>query len=113
MNQQYYDHFETRDPEQRIGDLGNLLPRQVAYAKSTADNSARLDGIDPEGICSITDLRLLPILRKSQLGVQRAANRDQDPFAGYSTCECYGTGADRRARAVAALRRESFKSMAK
>ena len=113
MKQQYYDYFETRDPEQRIRDLGNLLRRQVAHAKSTAGNTARLDGIDPEDIRSITDLRLLPILRKSQLGMQQAANRDQDPFAGYSACGWSGTGADRRARRVAASCGGSFKSMAK
>jgi len=100
MSQQYYDYLETRDPEQRIRELGKLLPRQVANAKSTAGQAARLDAIDPEAIRSIKDLQLLPILRKSELAAQQAADRGRDPFAGYAACGWSGMGAARRARRV-------------
>jgi phenylacetate-CoA ligase len=100
MSQQYYDHLESRVPEQRIRELGTLLPRQVAHAKSTAGQAARLDGIDPESIRSIADLRHIPVLRKSELAAQQAAGRDRDPFAGYATCGWSGMAADRRARRV-------------
>jgi phenylacetate-CoA ligase len=100
MSQQYYDHLETRDPEQRHRELGTLLSRQVAHAKSTSGQASRLGGIDPATIRSVADLRRLPILRKSELAALQAAKREQDPFAGYSACGWSGMAADRRARRV-------------
>ena len=77
---EYYDAFETRDPQERERALMAALPKQLGHAKANAPAFARiLVGVDPREITSRKALAQLPVTRKSDLKeLQHAA----PPFGG-------------------------------
>ncbi len=117
---EHYDDLETRPPAQREAALMAALPRQVAHAMAHAPAfGALLRGVEADQITSRAALARLPVIRKSELLAQQAAQRDRDPFGGFAAVrwgrdalrvfqspgpiyEPQGTGADhwRMARAM-------------
>jgi phenylacetate-CoA ligase len=83
MNSVHFpDPHETRHPAYRETDLFMRLPKQIAHAKSSAPAFAKLlSSIDATAITTRAALATLPVLRKSELLEQQAANR---PFGGYA-----------------------------
>ncbi len=71
----FYDDLETRSPDQRAADQLALLRTQVARV-AEAPGSRGFDGVDLQ---DLSDLRHLPVLRKSDLGAWQKADR---PFGG-------------------------------
>jgi phenylacetate-CoA ligase len=59
-----------------------MLPEQIARAKALAGYGGALDGVDPAAVRDPSDLRRLPVLRKSDLG---RAQGDAAPFGGLTT----------------------------
>jgi phenylacetate-CoA ligase len=78
----YYDHLETRDPEQRELALFNLLPDFLERVKESAPAwSAHLDGIEPDDVTSREALARLPVMRKSDL---KRLQQSRPPLGGLS-----------------------------
>jgi phenylacetate-CoA ligase len=73
------DSLETREPEQREGELLARLPGLVARAQSAAGWSRILAGIDARDIHSRKALAALPVTRKSDL---KALQQQDRPFGG-------------------------------
>lgn len=75
---EHFDARETRDPEQREGDLAARLPALVAAALRAPGWRRHLGDIDPRAIDSRAALARLPVLRKGDLiGLQEQT----PPFA--------------------------------
>lgn len=75
---EHFDPLETRDPEQREGDLAARLPALVAAALRAPGWRRHLGDIDPRAIDSRAALARLPVLRKGDLiGLQEQT----PPFA--------------------------------
>ena len=82
----FYDALEQRDPAQREAQLMAALPQQVAHAQQNAGAFAQvLAGIDAAAITSREALARLPVTRKHELLERQKANRQADPFGGFST----------------------------
>jgi phenylacetate-CoA ligase len=82
----FYDALEQRDPAQREAQLMAALPQQVAHAKQNAAAFAEvLAGVDAGAITSREALARLPVTRKHELLERQKANRQADPFGGFST----------------------------
>ena len=82
----FYDALEQRDPAQREAQLMAALPQQIAHAQRSSVAFAQiLAGIDAAGITSRAALARLPVTRKHQLLERQKANRQADPFGGFST----------------------------
>lgn len=82
----FFDHFETRTPAQRESDHLAALPRQVAHAQARSSAFAEiLAGVNPTDICDRQALAQLPVTRKHELFERQQAQREQDPFGGFST----------------------------
>lgn len=97
----YYDDLEIQEPEIRARHLVELLRRQIAHAKSSSRTQReRLARVDPQDIQSVADLRLLPVLRKSELSASQARSLARDPFGGYAACGWNGVHSLRRAKRV-------------
>ena len=78
----YYDHLETRDPEQRELALFNLLPDFLERVKESAPAwSAHLDGIEPDDVTSREALARLPVMRKVDL---KRLQQSRPPLGGLS-----------------------------
>jgi phenylacetate-CoA ligase len=73
------DSLETREPEQREGELLARLPGLVARAQSAPGWGRILAGIDPRDIHSRKALAALPVTRKSDL---KALQQQERPFGG-------------------------------
>ncbi len=77
---EFYDHLETRDPEQRRQALISAVAEQVAHAKAEAPAYSRiLADIDPAGLTSTEAIAQLPLTRKSALIELQQSVR---PFGG-------------------------------
>ena len=86
----YYDHLETRDPDERERALFAALPQQIAHAQAHAPAiGARLRAVDSKAITSRTALAGLPLLRKSEL---RDLQRAWLPFAGLTASTTHELG---------------------
>ena len=82
----FYDALEQRDPAQREAQLMAALPQQVAHAQQNAGAFAQvLAGVDAAAITSREALARLPVTRKPELLERQKANRQADPFGGFST----------------------------
>lgn len=80
-----YDALETRDPAAREAALLAALPAQVAHAQANTGAFAELlAGVDPASITSRAALARLPVIRKSELLERQKAQRNTDPFGGFS-----------------------------
>ena len=81
----YYDHLETRDPEQRELALFNLLPDFIERVKESAPAwNAHLEGIEPDDVTSREALARLPVMRKADLKHLQAT---RPPLGGLSLNE--------------------------
>lgn len=79
----YFDTLETRNADQRAGDLARDLPQQIARAKAGANSVAEiLAQVDAAAVTDYSALAKLPVLRKSALGMAQSA---RPPFGGYTT----------------------------
>lgn len=77
---EFYDHLETRDPQQRQQALIKAVAEQVAHAKAEAPAYGRiLADIDPADITSAEAITRLPLTRKSSL---IELQRNSRPFGG-------------------------------
>ena len=78
----FYDHLETRSPEEREAQLFSKLPGFLAKLKSEMPGwRAQLAGIEPATVANRAALASLPLLRKSSLTRLQA---DTPPFGGLS-----------------------------
>jgi phenylacetate-CoA ligase len=81
----FYDALETRDPGQREADLLAALPVQLCHAQGATSAFAQLlDGVDGAAVTTRAALATLPVTRKSDLLDRQKAQRDSDPFGGFS-----------------------------
>jgi phenylacetate-CoA ligase len=79
---EYFDTYETQDPDVREQALLAELPRQIAHAQANAPYFARwLAGVAADDIRTREALAQLPVTYKSDLIEAQAANR---PFGGMS-----------------------------
>jgi len=84
----FYDDFETRDPDLREATQFECLRGQIARAKAEAPGMAQhLEGIDPEAVTDRAALAGLPVLRKGQLLELQKAD---PPFGGLTTLPATG-----------------------
>ena len=96
----HFDRLETRSADERAASLRAALPAQVANARANAPAfAARLGGIDPRAITSVSALAALPVLRKGDLLAAQNAAGAGDVFGGFATV---GWGAQRPASRRAA-----------
>lgn len=80
---EYYDEFETRDPERRQREQFAVLQTQIANAKRKAPYFAKLlAGVEPADIRDRSALAGLPVTRKSDFTELQEAN---PPFGGMVT----------------------------
>ena len=85
MEQLFYDALETRDPLVRELALMQMLPRQVAHARSSSTAFAQiLKDVDPALVTSRSALARLPVTRKTDLHERQQTQRAQDVFGGFS-----------------------------
>jgi phenylacetate-CoA ligase len=77
----HYDARETRDPQEREGELFQRLPGVVSAALAASQWRAHLDDIDPRAITSRAALVALPVLRKSSLP---KLQKEAPPFGNLS-----------------------------
>jgi phenylacetate-CoA ligase len=82
----FYDALEQRDPAQREAQTMAALPQQIAHAqRGSAAFAQILAGADAAAITSREALARLPVTRKHELLERQKANRQADPFGGFST----------------------------
>jgi phenylacetate-CoA ligase len=85
MNNEHYDHLETRAPDDREARLLAALPAQVAHAQGNATAFAQiLAGVDASTVRSREALAKLPVTRKHELLERQRASRASDVFGGFS-----------------------------
>ncbi len=96
----HYDALEARDPAAREVTLTAALPRQVAAAQRTAGFGELLAGVDAASVTTRSALARLPVLRKHELLERQKAQREQDPFGGFSAIGWAGLRAPRGAKRV-------------
>ncbi|RJE82218.1 phenylacetate--CoA ligase family protein [Paracoccus onubensis] len=77
-----YDDLETRDPEARIADLAEALPRAIARAKAAPALARLLQEVEPGQVTDHAALAHLPVIRKAELST---AQKEYPPFGGYTT----------------------------
>jgi phenylacetate-CoA ligase len=97
---EFFDLLETRDPAEREAALCAALPAQIAAAQATAALAEILHGVDARAIGSRQALAQLPVTRKHELLERQKAQRESDPFGGFSAIGWRGQGALRHARRV-------------
>ena len=78
------DALETRNPAVREAALMAALPGIVRAARAVPGMAALLQGVDPAAVCTRSALAALPVLRKPELLERQKAQRETDPFGGYS-----------------------------
>jgi phenylacetate-CoA ligase len=82
---EYYDALETRDPALREAALMAALPAQLGHAqRATSAFAQLLGGVDCTAVATRAALAALPVTRKSDLLMRQKAQREQDPFGGFS-----------------------------
>ncbi len=82
----FFDDLEIRSRDAREAALLAALPRHMAHAQSQSPAlREHLQGIDAAAITSRAALAHVPVLRKSTLHERQTAQRQSDPFGGYST----------------------------
>ncbi|MED5622156.1 phenylacetate--CoA ligase family protein [Ideonella sp. BN130291] len=97
----YYDALETRDPAQREAQLMSQLPHLLEHAKLHASAFADiLADVLPREVTSREALARLPVTRKHELLERQQAQRELDPFGGFSAIGWAGLRAPRGARRV-------------
>jgi phenylacetate-CoA ligase len=79
MQSSYFDHLETRDPEERERTQCGQLPDLLALALSAPGWADHLGGVEPNAITSRVALAKLPVMRKSEFAARQAQN---PPFGG-------------------------------
>jgi len=97
---EFYDALETRDAAQREAELMAALPAQIATAMATPAFAELLAGVDARGVGSRAALAQLPVTRKHELLQRQQAQRDSNPFGGFSAIGWRALGAQRLARRV-------------
>ena len=63
----FFDDLETRNNDERIADIAEQLPKQVARAAVLSGYNGGLQKVDASAIKALSDLASLPVLRKSDL----------------------------------------------
>jgi phenylacetate-CoA ligase len=97
----YYDALETRDPAQREAELLAQLPRQLELAKVQTPAFAEiLADVLPREVQTREALSRLPVTRKHELLARQQAQRELDPFGGFSAIGWAGLRSPRGARRV-------------
>ncbi|HEY0819405.1 MAG TPA: AMP-binding protein [Rhizobacter sp.] len=81
---EFYDALEHRDPSVREARLMAALPQQVGAALRTPAFAERLAGVDAATVSSRAALAALPVTRKHELLARQQAERERDPFGGFS-----------------------------
>jgi phenylacetate-CoA ligase len=95
----FYDALESRDPAEREAALMAALPAQVAHAQAHTDAFAQsLAGVDAASITSRAALARLPVIRKGELLERQKAQREHDPFGGFSAIGWRALGKARATR---------------
>ena len=95
----FFDALETRDPATREASLMAALPAQVAHAQTHASAFAQsLAGVDATTVTSRAALARLPVVRKGELLERQKAQREQDPFGGFSAIGWRAMGKSRAPR---------------
>ena len=63
----FFDDLETRNTDKRIADIAEQLPKQIVRAAALSGNNEAFQEVDASAIKTLSDLALLPVLRKSVL----------------------------------------------
>lgn len=63
----FFDDLETRNNDERIADIAEQLPKQIARAAVLSGYSGALQEVDASDVKALSDLASLPVLRKSDL----------------------------------------------
>ena len=63
----FFDDLETRNNDERIADIAEQLPKQIARAAVLSGYNGGLQKVDASAIKALSDLASLPVLRKSDL----------------------------------------------
>ncbi len=97
---EFFDALETRDPAVREAATLAALPAQIAAALATAAFGEILRGVDAAQVNSRSALAALPVTRKHELLERQKAQRQTDPFGGFSAIGWRSLGTRRTARRV-------------
>ena len=98
---EFFDALETRCQSDREAALMVALPMQIAHAqKYTAAFAGILQGVDAQNVNTRAALAKLPVLRKHELLERQQAQREQDPFGGFSAVGWTGLRVSKGARRV-------------
>ena len=63
----FFDDLETRNNDERIADIAEQLPKQIARAAVLSGYNGALQNVDASAVKALSDLASLPVLRKSDL----------------------------------------------
>ena len=63
----FFDDLETRNNDERIADIAEQLPKQIAQAAVLSGYNGALQEVDASTVKTHADLASLPVLRKSDL----------------------------------------------
>lgn len=74
-----YDDLDRRCAEARAADIAKALPEQIARAQGLPGYAEILKGVEAKAVATMSDLAVLPVLRKSDLGRLQA---EAAPFGG-------------------------------
>ena len=85
----FFDDLETRSLDERDATLVELLPRQVAKAKTLEGYKTAFSEIIAQDVTSASALAHLPVLRKSDLSQAQSAS---SPLGGFTTRHATGFG---------------------
>ena len=92
-----FDALERRDPAEREAALLAALPAHVAAAQRTAAMGSVLADVQASAVTSRGALARLPVTRKHELFERQRAQKDTDPFGGFSAIGWRALGTARRA----------------
>ena len=63
----FFDDLETRNNDKRIADIAEQLPKQIVRAAALSGYNEEFQEVDASAVKTLSDLALLPVLRKSVL----------------------------------------------
>ena len=63
----FFDDLETRNNDKRIADIAEQLPKQIVRAAALSGYHEAFQEVDASAVKTLSDLALLPVLRKSVL----------------------------------------------
>jgi phenylacetate-CoA ligase len=63
----FFDDLETRNNDKRIADIAEQLPKQIVRAAALSGYNEAFQEVDASAVKTLSDLALLPVLRKSVL----------------------------------------------